>query len=121
MLDIGCGNLRDGRRFIDYLDSGNCYGIDISPDILIAAKKTLVERGLQDQLPQLTITGDLVLDFLPGEQPVRTAQRSIGTHPADVHTVSGDTSPCSLLGGLDGGPERGGARRRAAASRRLRD
>lgn len=65
MLDIGCGNLRGGWRFIDHLDAGDYYGIDISPDILISAKKTLTERGLQDKLPHLTLTGDLTLDFLP--------------------------------------------------------
>ncbi|MEU6493612.1 class I SAM-dependent methyltransferase [Streptomyces sp. NPDC046984] len=65
MLDIGCGNLRGGWRFIDYLGTGNYYGIDISPDILMAAKKTLSERRLQNKLPHLTITGDLTLDFLP--------------------------------------------------------
>ncbi|WP_017590950.1 class I SAM-dependent methyltransferase [Nocardiopsis potens] len=65
MLDIGCGNLRAGWRFIDYLDEGNYYGIDISPDILIAAKKVLAERGLQEKLPHLTITQDLTFDFLP--------------------------------------------------------
>lgn len=27
-LDIGCGSFRGGRFFIDYLDSGNYYGID---------------------------------------------------------------------------------------------
>ncbi len=43
------------------------YGIDISPDILIAAKKTLTERGLQAKLPHLTITGDLRLEFLPDD------------------------------------------------------
>ena len=31
MLEIGCGNLRAGRLFIDYLDAGDYYGIDISP------------------------------------------------------------------------------------------
>jgi ubiquinone/menaquinone biosynthesis C-methylase UbiE len=67
MLDIGCGNLRGGWRFIDYLDPGNYYGIDISPDILIAAKKTLTERRLQHKLPYLTLTGDLTLDFLPSD------------------------------------------------------
>ena len=56
MLDIGCGNLRAGWRFIDYLDTGNYYGIDISPDILIAAQDTLREYGLQDKLPHLTLT-----------------------------------------------------------------
>jgi SAM-dependent methyltransferase len=65
MLDIGCGNLRAGWRFIDYLDTGGYYGIDISPDILIAGKKVLAERGLQHKLPHLTLTQDLTFDFLP--------------------------------------------------------
>ncbi|MEU3403163.1 class I SAM-dependent methyltransferase [Streptomyces sp. NPDC006670] len=65
MLDIGCGNLRAGWRFIEHLDAGHYYGIDISPDILIAAKRTLAGRGLQDKVPYLTITQDLTLDFLP--------------------------------------------------------
>lgn len=65
MLDIGCGNLRAGRLFIDHLGTGNYYGIDISPDILIAAKQTLTSYGLQDKLPHLTIIQNLTLDFLP--------------------------------------------------------
>ncbi|WP_461038166.1 class I SAM-dependent methyltransferase, partial [Streptomyces mayteni] len=65
MLDIGCGNLRAGWRFIDYLDPGGYYGIDISPDILIGAKETLSRNGLQAKLPHLTLTHDLTFDFLP--------------------------------------------------------
>ena len=65
MLEIGCGNLRAGRLFIDYLDAGNYYGTDISPDILLAAQRTVVEFGLQPKLPYLTLVDDLRLDFLP--------------------------------------------------------
>ncbi|MFC9242484.1 class I SAM-dependent methyltransferase [Streptomyces sp. NPDC057136] len=65
MLDVGCGNLRAGWRFIEYLDTGNYYGIDISPEILMSAKETLTKYGLQGKLPHLTITQDLKLDFLP--------------------------------------------------------
>ncbi|MFF7214610.1 class I SAM-dependent DNA methyltransferase [Streptomyces sp. NPDC008238] len=65
LLDIGCGNLRAGRLLIGYLDAGHYYGIDISPDILIAAKRTVAERGLQSKLPYLTLTHDLTFDFLP--------------------------------------------------------
>lgn len=65
LLDIGCGNLRAGRLLIDCLDAGHHYGIDISPDILIAAKRTVTERGLQSKLPYLTLTHDLTFDFLP--------------------------------------------------------
>jgi len=65
MLEIGCGNLRAGRLFIDHLDAGDYYGIDISPDILLAAQRTLAEVGLQDKLPHLTLVQDLKLAFLP--------------------------------------------------------
>jgi len=65
MLDIGCGNLRAGRLFIDYLDAGNYYGTDISPDILLAAQRTVVEYGLQRKLPYLSLASDMRLEFLP--------------------------------------------------------
>ncbi len=65
MLEIGCGNLRAGRLFIDYLDAGSYYGIDISPDILLAAADTVAEFGLQDKLPHLTVVRDMGLAFLP--------------------------------------------------------
>ena len=67
MLDIGCGNLRAGRLFIDYLDAGNYYGTDISPDILLAAQKTVGEYGLQSKLPYLSLVSDMRLDFLPDD------------------------------------------------------
>jgi SAM-dependent methyltransferase len=65
MLEIGCGNLRAGHLFIDYLDAGNYYGIDISPDILLAAADTVAEFGLQPKMPYLTLVRDMSLGFLP--------------------------------------------------------
>ncbi|WTL46999.1 class I SAM-dependent methyltransferase [Streptomyces sp. NBC_01497] len=85
LLDIGCGNLRAGWRFIDYLDSGNYYGIDISPDILISAKRTMTHYHLQDKLPHLTLTHDLKLDFLPdGHFDVVHAHSVFSHSPLDV-------------------------------------
>jgi SAM-dependent methyltransferase len=65
MLEIGCGNLRAGRLFIEYLEPGNYYGIDISPDILLAALDTVAEEGIAAKLPHLTLVPDLKLQFLP--------------------------------------------------------
>jgi len=65
MLEIGCGNLRAGRLFIDYLEAGHYYGIDISPDILLAAQDTIAEYRLQAKLPHLALVGDLTFRFLP--------------------------------------------------------
>jgi SAM-dependent methyltransferase len=68
MLEIGCGNLRAGRLFLDYLDAGHYYGIDISPEILLAAQDTVAEYGLQVKLPHLTLVRDLRFAFLPDGQ-----------------------------------------------------
>ncbi|MGW0367238.1 class I SAM-dependent methyltransferase [Streptomyces sp. NPDC002990] len=85
MLDIGCGNLRGGWRFIEYLDAGHYYGIDISPDILIAAKQTLTDRGLQAKVPHLTITKNLRLDFLPEDHFEVVHAHSVFSHsPIEV-------------------------------------
>jgi SAM-dependent methyltransferase len=45
MLEIGCGNLRAGRLFIEYLDEGHYTGVEISPAILAAAERTIEEYG----------------------------------------------------------------------------
>jgi SAM-dependent methyltransferase len=85
MLEIGCGNLRAGRLFIDYLDPGNYYGVDISPDILLAAQRTIAEFGLQAKLPYLTLVPDLRLGFLPDRQFTVVHAHSVFSHsPTEV-------------------------------------
>ena len=44
LLDIGCGALRGGVHFIDYLDRGHYLGID--------QHQTLIDRGIADELGQ---------------------------------------------------------------------
>ncbi|MER7504520.1 class I SAM-dependent methyltransferase [Nonomuraea pusilla] len=85
MLEIGCGNLRAGHLFIGYLHTGNYYGVDISPDILLAAQDTLAEHGLQDKLPHLTPVRDLKFAFLPDEHFDVVHAHSVFSHsPLEV-------------------------------------
>jgi len=85
MLEIGCGNLRAGRLFIDYLDTGNYCGIDISPDILVAATDTVAEYGLQAKLPRLTLVRDMGLGFLPDGHFTVVHAHSVFSHsPIEV-------------------------------------
>ncbi|SEM25541.1 class I SAM-dependent methyltransferase [Nonomuraea pusilla] len=85
MLEIGCGNLRAGHLFIGYLHTGNYYGVDISPDILLAAQDTLAEHGLQDRLPHLTPVRDLKFAFLPDEHFDVVHAHSVFSHsPLEV-------------------------------------
>ena len=47
LLDIGCGCFRGGVHFINYLDSGNYYGIDRSKELLDAGRDELLSKGLE--------------------------------------------------------------------------
>jgi ubiquinone/menaquinone biosynthesis C-methylase UbiE len=85
VLDIGCGNLRAGWRMIHYLDSGNYYGVDISPEILLAALTEVQNRKLQHKFPHLVLVSNLSLDFLPGESFDVMHAHSVFTHTrADI-------------------------------------
>ncbi|MCD0448350.1 class I SAM-dependent methyltransferase [Actinocorallia sp. API 0066] len=67
VLEIGCGNLRAGWRLIRYLETGRYHGVDISPDILLAAADTVVQYGLQERLPHLMLVADLTFSSLPDD------------------------------------------------------
>ena len=85
LLEIGCGNLRAGWRLIDYLESGRYAGIDISPDILLSANRTVVERGLQSSEPRLRLVDDLTFDWLPGARYDVIHAHSVFSHcPLEV-------------------------------------
>jgi SAM-dependent methyltransferase len=74
-----------GRLFIDYLEPVGYYGIDISPDILLAAQRMLADLGLQEKLPHLTVVQDLKLAFLPpGHFDVVHAHSVFSHSPVEV-------------------------------------
>ncbi|WP_327048272.1 class I SAM-dependent methyltransferase [Microbispora sp. NBC_01189] len=85
VLDIGCGNLRLGWRLIDHLEPGHYHGIDISPEILLAAADTVAQRGLQSRLPHLTLVNDLTFGFLPDAHFTVVHAHSVFSHsPIEV-------------------------------------
>lgn len=85
LLEIGCGNLRAGWRFIDYLEAGRYVGLDISPDILVAAQAVVAERNLNQKTPYLYLVDNLRLDFLPEKYFDVVHAHSVFTHsPIEV-------------------------------------
>jgi SAM-dependent methyltransferase len=62
LLDIGCGSLRGGVRFIRYLAAGNYVGVDINQSLLDAGFAIeLKEAGLQGKMPRENL--DCLLEF----------------------------------------------------------
>ncbi len=56
LLDVGCGALRGGLRFIDYLDPGNYYGIDLNASLIEAGRVEVERAGLSAKAPNLLVT-----------------------------------------------------------------
>lgn len=51
LLDFGCGTLRGGLRFIEYLDRGNYTGIDPNEYLLVEARRLIVVSNLVARRP----------------------------------------------------------------------
>ena len=80
LLDIGCGALRGGVHFIEYLDRAHYSGIDISEGILDAGKRLLPENLYAEKSPLLIQNKDLELrEFEDGVFDFLLAQ-SLFTH-----------------------------------------
>lgn len=80
LLEIGCGNLRAGWRFVQYLEPGHYVGVDASPDIVLAAQRTIVELDLQERRPQVTVSDGTSLAFLPEDHFDVVHAHSVFTH-----------------------------------------
>jgi SAM-dependent methyltransferase len=52
LLDVGCGPLRAGRLFVDYLDPGHYYGIDVNASLLDAGYELELPEALRAKLPR---------------------------------------------------------------------
>lgn len=78
-LDVGCGSLRGGVRFISYLQVGQYFGIDISDPLLDAARFVLEKYNLTDKRPILVQMDDF--NFQSLNQPFDYAlAQSVFTH-----------------------------------------
>ena len=59
LVDIGCGSLRGGVHFVDYLDAGNYFGLDLNASLLQAGYDVeLAALGLQHKLPREQLVAD---------------------------------------------------------------
>ena len=56
LLDIGCGALRGGIHFINYLDPGNYYGLDLNSSLIEAGGRELGLAGLTHKNPHLAVS-----------------------------------------------------------------
>lgn len=81
LLDVGCGALRGGVRFVRHLHASNYYGVDISQDLLDSGYVELEKAGLADKLPRGNLHCSADFDFLVfGKSFEYSIAQSLFTH-----------------------------------------
>ena len=68
LLDIGCGPLQGGRRFIEYLDPNNYVGIDIRDEPIVEAYRQIARYKLAEKNPTLIVTSSFGKHELDGRK-----------------------------------------------------
>ena len=84
VMDLACG-FGFYTRLLKQRGAAQVVGVDISPDILLAATDTVEEYGLQAKLPHLTLVRDMSLGFLPDGHFTVVHAHSVFSHsPIEV-------------------------------------
>ena len=65
LLDIGCGTLRGGIPFIEYLETGHYTGIEARAGVLKEGRRELADSGLEHKRPVLINAADPARVQLP--------------------------------------------------------
>jgi hypothetical protein len=80
LLDIACGSLRGGVRFIAYLDAGNYLGIDLEPDLIGHGRTLELGKPLEEiKRPEFVVSGSFEFDKFSRRPDFAIAQ-SLFTH-----------------------------------------
>ena len=80
LLDLGCGCLRGGLHFIDYLEPGNYQGMDISAEVVrLGIKRELGIDAFRSRRPEFVVSNNF--DFvLLSQVPDVVLANSVFTH-----------------------------------------
>lgn len=79
LLDVGCGSMRGGVNFVNYLDEGHYFGVDQDERLLAAGRAELEQAGLIDKRPVLEARGDFAFGNL-GQRFEFALAQSVFTH-----------------------------------------
>jgi len=63
LVDVGCGAMRGGVHFVNYLNKGNYFGFDINESLINAAKLELDALGLSYKSPNLLVNDKFELSL----------------------------------------------------------
>lgn len=81
LLDIGCGSLRGGIHYIEYLEPGHYFGIDRDADLIAAGREIEIPRAaLQQKNATLAVVDDFDFRGLSRKKFDFAIAQSVFTH-----------------------------------------
>ncbi|QGQ44727.1 class I SAM-dependent methyltransferase [Metabacillus sediminilitoris] len=84
LLDIGCGSLRGGIFFIEYLNEGKYSGLDLNSSLIKAGQSEIKKAGLMSKKPTLLVNDSFHFNLFKKKFDYAIAQ-SVFTHlPVNV-------------------------------------
>jgi SAM-dependent methyltransferase len=88
-LDYGCGALAAGVLFVDFLNKGKYFGVDISFKAIEEGQNRIISRSLLNKEPQLYLLKSGKADFFSNHQFDIIWSQSVFTHlpPKDAQNV----------------------------------
>lgn len=86
LLDIGCGSLRGGIRFVAYLESGRYHGLDVNASLVDAGRMELSRAGLAKKEVHLLVSDRFELSRFGKKFDLALAQ-SVFSHLPMNHIV----------------------------------
>jgi hypothetical protein len=86
LVDVGCGSLRAGRLFIEYLDSGHYLGLDNYAEVVAAGVDVELSEDLRRQKrPEFVISRRFAFELFT-KKPTFALAQSLFTHLA-LHDI----------------------------------
>jgi SAM-dependent methyltransferase len=83
LLDVGCGALRAGVKFIEYLDPGNYLGLDNQKRLIeLGVRKELGRELMRSKSPEFVVSGSFEFEKF-SKRPDFAIAQSLFTHLAE--------------------------------------
>jgi ubiquinone/menaquinone biosynthesis C-methylase UbiE len=95
LLDVGCGSMRGGVCFVEYLEARNYCGMDINESLITAGWLELERADLMHKCPNLLVDADFAFQRFGTHFDFAIAQ-SVFSHLPSVHI----TQCLSRMGGV---------------------
>lgn len=102
LVDFGCGTLRIGRSFIEFLEPDRYIGMDIDQRILDAGKSSLPAELIASKRPVLEVISPESLIRVAAKQPKWIFAKGVLQHipPAELNEFFGNLAPLVHAGAV---------------------